>query len=194
MGVSRAQAEINRRAVIRSAARLFRARGFDGVGVTELMGEAGLTHGGFYSHFGSKDDLVREASQRALIGGAASLERITEGSEDDPFEAIVRHYLSPAHRDHAETGCAFVALGQDAGRRGNALQQDFAHGLRLHRDAVQRAIDASAVHGKSKDSLVVFASMVGAVLLSRAVGSDTLSQQILDAVSKSLLKVPSASA
>src|SRR5437868_2246392 len=115
MRVSREKAAENRERVVEVAAEQFRAHGFDGIGVADLMKAAGLTHGGFYGQFGSKDDLAAEAASRAFAETTASL-RARAMATDDPFAAAISFYLSAAHRDSPDRGCAIAALSQDAAR------------------------------------------------------------------------------
>src|SRR5262245_65554969 len=102
MRVTREQAVENRERIVQTAARLFRERGFDGIGVADLMKEAGLTHGGFYGHFESKDDLMAQSLGEALAKGGW-LQRLT-GKPKPSFTDVVRAYLSPRHRDHPGAG------------------------------------------------------------------------------------------
>src|SRR5882762_1177883 len=101
--VTRKQAEANREKVLDVASTLFRERGFDGIGVADIMKHAGLTHGGFYGHFGSKDDLAAEITARVL-GKEGWPERLT-GRANPSFGDVVRAYLTPRHRDDPGTGC-----------------------------------------------------------------------------------------
>src|SRR5262245_37831732 len=112
MRVSREQAAANRERIVEAAARLFRECGFDGVGVDAIMKEAGLTHGGFYGHFGSKDDLAAEAVARALAQGTEKL------GGDMNLDAFVRAYLSERYCADRGDGCALAALGADMAREG----------------------------------------------------------------------------
>src|SRR5436309_12362099 len=111
MKVSREQAAQNRERIIEAAAQLFRERGFEGIGVADLMKKAGLTHGGFYGHFSSKDDLIAEASARALAGSLALLSNVAERPSGDPLSTIASGYLTSKHRDDPGTGCLLAALG-----------------------------------------------------------------------------------
>src|SRR6204780_4404512 len=99
MRVSREQAALNRDRIIDAAGALFRAKGFGGVGVADIMKAADLTHGGFYGHFDSKDDLVARASKRAMACAAVNWEAVVTAAPDAPFAALLKHYLSPRHRD-----------------------------------------------------------------------------------------------
>src|SRR3569623_3655659 len=113
MRVSREKAAENRERVVEVAAEQFRAHGFDGIGVADLMKAAGLTHGVFYGNFASKDDLEAEAATRAFADTTRWM-RERALAADDPFATAVSLYLSPAHRDRADTGCAISALAQAA--------------------------------------------------------------------------------
>src|SRR3954467_1835598 len=118
MKESREQAAQNRERIVEAAARLFRERGFDGIGVADLMNEAGLTHGGFYGHFSSKDDLIAEASARALGSSLAQFSELARRRAADPLAAIATAYLSKGHRDNPGEGCVLAALGADVSRQG----------------------------------------------------------------------------
>src|SRR5215217_3193333 len=117
MKVSRAEAAQNRERIIEAAARLFRERGFDGIGVAELMKFAGLTHGGFYGHFASKEDLMAQASTHALNRVQDHWEKFAERESGQPLAALQASYLSPQHRDNPGKGCLMAALGADAARQ-----------------------------------------------------------------------------
>ena len=118
MRVSREQAAANRERIIDAAASLFRANGFTGIGVADIMKAADLTHGGFYGHFTSKDVLVAQASRRTMARSAANWTRVVAQAPDDPYAALLQHYLTPRHRDEPGRGCGFAALSNDAARSG----------------------------------------------------------------------------
>src|SRR5438552_14312118 len=122
MKVSREQAARNRERIVETAARLFRERGFEGIGVADLMKEAGLTHGGFYGHFSSKEDLVAEASARALMRSLALFTSVAERGAD-PLSAIASAYLTSRHRDNPGEGCLLAALGSDVSRPGPTVRR-----------------------------------------------------------------------
>src|SRR5215207_1311341 len=100
MKVSREQAARNRERILDAAAQLFRERGFEGIGVADLMKEAGLTHGGFYGHFSSKDDLIAQASARELTRSLAHWSNFAERASGDPLSAVANAYLNRSHRDN----------------------------------------------------------------------------------------------
>ncbi|HGO6078520.1 TetR/AcrR family transcriptional regulator [Burkholderia cenocepacia] len=178
MGVSRQQAAENRSAIVAAAERLFRVRGVDAVGLTELMKEAGFTQGGFYNHFMSKDALVAEVMEKAMHDRADSP---NAGSLD----AQVAAYLSPAHRDNLEAGCPLSGFAGDAPRLTETARACYAHGLAAYLDRLERmvATDGATPEHTRRDALAVFSQMVGALVLSRAIaGSDpALADEILDA-------------
>jgi TetR/AcrR family transcriptional regulator, transcriptional repressor for nem operon len=181
MKVSREQAALNRERILEAAAQLFRQRGFDGIGVADLMKEAGLTHGGFYGHFSSKEELIAEASERALTSTFAFLSRQAERGGSDPLSAVANSYLSSRHRDDPGTGCLLAALGPDVSRQGRAVRRTVT-------DYVHSAVDllTTLVPGKSKaarrqNAISTYATLVGTMVMARAVDDRALSQEILDA-------------
>lgn len=186
MRVSRAQAEENRRAVIEAAGRLFRERGFNGVGLNDLMGAVGLTQGGFYKQFKSKDDLAVQACERVLTDSAEKLAQLLE-TGDDPLPVIVDRYLSRNHRDRISDGCIFASLGPDAARHSPDMIRSFENGIRSYLDVIGRAAQASTGHAPHNDPATILSTMVGALVLSRLVEDETLSAHILDAAAKNLL-------
>jgi TetR/AcrR family transcriptional repressor of nem operon len=188
MKVSRAQAEENRRTVVETAGRLFREHGVKGVGLAELMGAAGLTHGGFYKQFKSKDDLVAEACDQALDDGAGKWTRIVAKAETDgadPLAALVHHYLSPAHRDRVGTGCALAGLGPDTVRHDPGLRPRFESAIQDYAGILEQATQGLGANGDA--ALAALSTMVGALLLSRMVEDEAYSRHILEAASASLL-------
>lgn len=187
MRVSRAQAEKNRRTVISVASRLFREQGFDGIGLNDLMSAAGLTHGGFYKQFKSKDDLVVQACDRALADSVETWSGIIESGGDDPLAKLISRYLSCGHRDHIGEGCAFAALGADAARHGATLIRHFEQSIKSHLEILDRARQASSTQTVANDSVVTLSTMVGALVLSRIVEDESLSRRILDTAVNSLL-------
>jgi len=127
MKVSREQAAANREKVIDVASTLFRKHGFDGIGVADIMKAAGLTHGGFYGQFDSKDDLAAEACSRALRKSWDVW--IDPSSSEGGFEAIVRNYLTPSHRNDRAHGCLFAALGSDIARQPRSVRHAMTEGF-----------------------------------------------------------------
>jgi TetR/AcrR family transcriptional repressor of nem operon len=187
MKVTRAQAEANRAHVVETASQLFRERGFDGVGVADLMAAAGFTHGGFYKHFGSKADLIAEST----ACGIAQTTALCEGVDASKF---VRHYLSREHRDGRATGCTMAALGGDAARQPESVRVAFADGVEHLVAAMSQQGGASDAAGAAQARariLGVLTHAVGALVMSRACPDDSpLADEILavsrDAILESL--------
>src|SRR5262245_16347462 len=139
MKVSREQAAANRERIVEVAGELFREKGFDGIGVADLMSAAGLTHGGFYGHFKSKDDLAAEACAHAAQGSAESwIKLVNKGG--DPLQAVVNHYLSEKHRDAPGKGCLFASLGADAARESGSIRRAFTDGLTALVDILMKVL------------------------------------------------------
>ncbi|MDR6775278.1 TetR/AcrR family transcriptional regulator [Azospirillum sp. BE72] len=188
MRVSKEQAAENRRRVVEVASALFRERGFNGIGVADLMKEAGLTHGGFYGQFASKEDLAAEACASAM---AITARRWAEGpgtKGDDGLAAMLESYLSPRHRDHSAAGCPIAALGVDVARQGGVARSAFTRGLRPFIDLLQGLVPGRSEEAKRKAALATLSGMVGALILARAVDDPALSDEILEAARTSLTK------
>ena len=182
MKVTREQAEANRERILDNAAQLFRERGFDGIGLNDLMQAAGLTRGGFYGHFESKDDLAAQATRRAMQTNREEWKQQTDRS----LATWVRTYLSDAHRDHPGAGCSLVALAGDAARGGPAVKQVFAEGVESLLATLQGQMPAADAAAQREQALAMLSTLVGSLLLSRAVGDARLSRELRDAARKSL--------
>ena len=187
MRVSREKAAQHRERIIDAAGALFRAKGFDGIGVADIMKAADLTHGGFYGHFASKDDLVAQASKRTMARAAENWSKRAAADPDAPFAALLEHYLSPRHRDDPGQGCAFAALGNDAARSGKVVRTAFAEGLEPLIDILAQSIPGRSKATRRRKALAAMATLVGALTLARAVEGAPLSDDILDAARHELL-------
>jgi TetR/AcrR family transcriptional repressor of nem operon len=187
MKVSRAQAEKNRDRVIDVAAALFRERGFDGIGLARLMKVAGLTHGGFYGQFKSKEDLAAQASGRALAENLQKWSSVIDGAAGDPLREIVAFYLSEDHRDAPGQGCAVAALGADAARHGGALRSTFTEGVGVYLEILSKIMPGGSTAEKRRKAMATLAEMVGAIILARAVDDADLSKGILEAIASDLM-------
>lgn len=178
--VSRAQAAQNRELTIQAAARLFRERGIDRVSVQDVMAAVGLTHGGFYGQFESKDALVLEATRSAYNSMAASMgEAETKvGDHYAAQQAYIHEYLSATHRDHPGQGCPTAGLVQDVARTGTADT----------RSVVAEGVDSFAhwLDDGTQDGLVTACTLFGAVLVARATAGTPLSDQVLERVRAAL--------
>jgi TetR/AcrR family transcriptional repressor of nem operon len=179
MGHSQAEKAETHERIVAIAARRFREAGLDSISIADVMTEAGLTHGGFYKHFGSRDELVAEALSHALA--QPSRERQTASPT---LQAVVRDYLSKAHRDAPGTGCAVSALVGDVARAEGAPKELFAARVQRDLDRLARLVgdsDAGATRAHAH-AIVTLSAMVGALGLSRAVSDEHLSDEILKVV------------
>ncbi|MGP0094332.1 MAG: TetR/AcrR family transcriptional regulator [Xanthobacteraceae bacterium] len=186
MRVSREQAAENRERILDVAAKLFRERGFDGIGVADLMRSAGLTHGGFYGHFASKEDLAAQACARALGRSAEAWTRLVEQGTRGPMAAIATSYLSAKHRDHPGSGCLLAAVGADVPRQGSSVRRAVTEGLLRLIEPLTRIVPGRSPAVKRERALATMASLVGALVLARAVDDEAFSEEILKATAASL--------
>lgn len=185
MKVSKEQMAEHRERILEVAAARFREHGFDGIGVADLMKDAGLTHGGFYGHFASKEDLMAQAAGRALANTTAGWQQLAESAPPQALERLVRSYLSEAHRDHPERGCAIAALGADAARQGPAVREAVTEGVRAGAELLAGLLPGRGAARRRERAWAVYAALVGGMVLARAVGDDAaLSKEVLDAVTK----------
>jgi TetR/AcrR family transcriptional repressor of nem operon len=184
MRVSRTQAAENRQTVINVASRLFRERGFDGIGLKDLMKGAGLTQGAFYKQFASKEDLAVEASKRALESASGRWSDAAAAHPDDPLGAVIGFYLSGDHRGERMDGCPIVALGSDAARQGPEVKAEFEAGIKAHLDVLDRFLAGAGDEASRSKAMAILATMVGAVTLSRVINDPDLAQAVLDAAAK----------
>lgn len=179
MGHSQADKAQSRERILGEAAAQIRDAGLESVSVARLMRSAGLTHGGFYGHFASRDELLAEALQRALVEGAAASRAATSraGSAAPSFEAFARSYLSRGHRDARASGCAVAALAADAARAEAPVRAVMV-------EHVERFIARAAELAGSGDAEAMFAvsAMVGGLLLSRVLVDGERSDAMLKAV------------
>jgi TetR/AcrR family transcriptional repressor of nem operon len=211
MKVSKAQAAENRQGILDAAARLYRERGLTGVGVADITRDAGLTHGGLYRHFESKDALVREACARAFDWSIAPLDGHTPNAS---VADRIQSYLSPQHRDAPGSGCPAAALAVDAARAGGELSQVFAEGIERNiqrfaqlladaepampavsagtapQDADKTTAAATAATHRAR-AVQVLATMVGGLVLARATAAAQpgLSEEILITLQDQLIRL-----
>ena len=181
MRVSRIQAAENRQTVINVASRLFRERGFDGIGLKDLMEGAGLTQGAFYKQFASKEDLAVEASRRALESASQRWSAAIAENPDDPLGAVIAFYLSAGHREEKLDGCPVVALGSDAARQGAGVKAAFEDGIKAYLEVLRPLLPKTDGEDSNRKAMVVLSTMVGAMTLSRAVNDPDLAQAFQNA-------------
>jgi len=188
MRVSRAQAEENRETIINVASRLFREHGFDGIGLKDLMKGAGLTQGGFYKQFASKDDHAALASRRALES-ATSRWSAAAANSPNPLEAVMGFYLSSDHRGEKAEGCPLVALGADAARQSDEVKRPFEDGILAHFEILDELMDGAKSSNPSSKAMAILSLMVGAVTLSRIMRDENLSDGILGAAAGEVRRI-----
>jgi TetR/AcrR family transcriptional repressor of nem operon len=189
MRVSREQAAENREKILSMAARLFREKGFDGIGIGDLMKSAGLTHGGFYGHFSSKEDLMAQSCERA-IDELLVRHQARAGESDDRltrYQRFIANYLSSEHRDNPGSGCLMAALGADAARQSPLVKRAFTQGAnRLLSAAIKMLPAQKSEAEKREEAMLTLATLVGAQVLARALDDPELSEEILRVVQKKL--------
>jgi TetR/AcrR family transcriptional repressor of nem operon len=192
MRVSRIQAEENRQTVINVASRLFRERGFDGIGLKDLMKGAGLTQGAFYKQFASKEDLAAQASSRALESASRRWSAAIAAHPEDPLGAVIAFYLSAEHCAEKMEGCPIVALGSDAARQGSDVKASFEAGIKAHLELLGRLIAGAGGEEPNRKAMAILSTMVGALTLSRVVNDPGLAQAFLDAATEQVREAVAA--
>jgi TetR/AcrR family transcriptional regulator, transcriptional repressor for nem operon len=189
MKVSREQMAENRQRILEVASRLFREKGFEAVGVAEVMKALGLTHGGFYGHFSSKDDLIVQALAHALgERNGATL----------PVREYMDEYLSPRHRDNRAGGCPISGLAADTLRQTPEARSAVTDGVRGQIDWMFEKLTALDESDRRRQAIASWAAMVGAVVLARATTDPVLSDEILketrawidDGLNRSIAAIP----
>ena len=182
VGNSQADKAASHERIVKAASRRIRGDGIGNVSVAELMKQAGLTHGGFYRHFDSRDELVAEAIDAALAHGSKRIDQASELGGPAALAAIVDGYLSRLHRDKPETGCAVAALPTDVARCGARARAAYSGQVRGYLELL-----TELTPGRDPDQAhLILAALVGALLLARAVDDRGLSDEILEKVAHAL--------
>lgn len=185
MGHSRADKAQTHERLVEAAAARFREKGLDGISLADLMKELGLTHGGFYKHFASRDALVTEAVEYAYQEGERTVARIVDDQGQLDLSRYVDFYLSDSHRGAPGSGCAISALSADISRRDEDTQARYRKQL----DGIFARIGASFPGDKAeqrKQAIAFMTRMYGAILVARGAGDSALSKEILDTVREQL--------
>jgi TetR/AcrR family transcriptional repressor of nem operon len=189
--LTKEQAEQNRRLIVETASRMFRLQGLENVAVVDVMKESGFTHGGFYNHFKSKDELATEAVASAFDHAAKKLSEETASGNDPQkaLNAILADYLSPAHRDTRTGGCPASAFPVDVARSGKDVQAAFAEGIESYLEIFAARMDGNKREARQR-AVALLSGIVGALLLSRAVkkGQPKLSDELLGSARKQICK------
>jgi TetR/AcrR family transcriptional regulator, transcriptional repressor for nem operon len=197
MRITKKRSEDNKARVIAGASKLFREKGFEGVGVADLMRAAGMTHGGFYNHFASKDELGAEACRQALAGSVARMSAVA-GIENKAerlaaMAAYQRNYVSKKARDAAASNCPMAAFAGEMPRQSEDVATAYAVGLRDYLNAFVAAMAGpgagrTAANRARQKALVEFSMLAGALILARSVSRTDrkLSDEFLDAAKAAL--------
>ncbi|MHB9834894.1 TetR/AcrR family transcriptional regulator [Paraburkholderia terrae] len=177
--------EITHERIVEVAARAIRRSGYDGTGVADIMKEAGLTHGGFYAHFPSREALLAEAADRAGSEAVALSEQIAASvPPEQALPSMVRAYLSKEHREAIETGCPVSALGSEMPRQAPVVRRAATRRIKEMIDVVARQLPDWGQTGSHEQALMIVATMVGTMVLARAVDDPKLSDSFLEAALK----------
>ncbi len=179
MGASKESKSKSHERIVEVAAQRIRESGTESPGVAEIMSAAGLTHGGFYKHFSSREELIEQALRRALSDGEEAMGEIA-GQAEDPLGAFVDWYLSAEHRDGPGSGCGVACLGSDVSRGSERLRD--AYGAQVERYIEQFAALLGGGPGSRRQAELAVSSLVGALVLARGVADQELSGEILETV------------
>jgi AcrR family transcriptional regulator len=173
--------------IVSVAARAIRRSGYDGTGVADIMKEAGLTHGAFYAHFTSREAMLAEAAGRACAeSAAAAAEVVASVPPDRALASMLAAYLSREHLQHADIGCPLAALGSETSRQAPEVRRVATRHIKEMIDLVARQSPDWGQPGAHQRALVTVATMVGALLLARAVDDPGLSDALREAALKHL--------
>lgn len=187
MRYSKTHKQETRERVLTIAARALRARGPERVGVAEVMAEAGLTHGGFYAHFKSRDDLLAAAVEAAFEDGRALWASATAGMPGvEGLARYVDRYVSAGHRDRIDTGCPIAALGADFARSRSAAAEGFRTNFQRLLGAMADQLPGDDALDRATRAASLFAEMMGAVLVARAMGDQPSSDRLLETARNNL--------
>jgi TetR/AcrR family transcriptional repressor of nem operon len=181
------RSETTHERIVEVAARTLRRHGYGGVGVADVMKQAGLTHGGFYAHFDSRDALLAEAIERAGRDSAAVMNRRIDTSRargQSPLRALVEGYLSEIHLRGVEGGCVVAALSSEMPRQSPVLLALSTDRVRSLVEMVQRALPES---GTPEQAMVIAGTMVGTLQLARTLGANAQGKAMLAAARSALL-------
>jgi TetR/AcrR family transcriptional repressor of nem operon len=187
MGSSQADKSLSHERIIDAASAQIRREGVASINIAALMSEAGLTHGGFYRHFGSRDELIAEAIESALDRNPYQNAEKPSGRGTGSLDAVIDTYLSPTHRDNPETGCAVAALASDVARGDETCRAAYTTHVRRYLDLLARAPSTSP-----DAPYLTLAALVGAVALARAVNDPALSDELLTRTARRLRELGQA--
>lgn len=182
MRYAKGHKETTRQQILDAASHAFRAEGVGGVGIGDLMGQVGLTHGGFYAHFDSKEALLAEACARGLRESVEHLltaAAVASAPDGNATPAIIRAYLSRQHRDNPATGCVLPALAGEIRHESPGVRHAFTDAFTEYVDRLATFLTGETTADAHDAALVLASGMAGAMLLARAVDDPALSDRIL---------------
>jgi TetR/AcrR family transcriptional repressor of nem operon len=182
MGHSQTDKQKTHETIVAVASRRLRERGLDGIGVAELMKEAGLTVGGFYKHFASRDDLVAEAMQSAFGDWERKVRSSGVNPADVSMRDYVNNYLSAEHRDDTGGGCPFAALSGDLARSGTECRELATRQISANLEDMTARIARDDQKAGRQNAIVAVCALMGAIGIARIIDDEPLSSEILDAV------------
>jgi len=180
MRKSKVETAKTRERIVKAAGAEFAANGISEAALARVMAAAGLTHGGFYRHFASKDQLVLEACSKTVSSLVASLERlISRKPHEQALPLLVDHYVSPAHRDQPRTGCPLAALGSEFARRDKRTRRAAMEGFLQLSRLIASHLETVPSRKRAEQSMAIVSAMVGAVTLARIAPDARLSDAVL---------------
>jgi len=174
-----------RRQIVEVAAKLFREHGYNGIGVADLMKGAGLTHGGFYGYFESKEQLFAESCGHAIETSVQQWQSWIRRDPGDPVRELAHSYLNEAHRDTLAAGCVISSLGADAARGGQHVRRALTGGISAQLRLLAKTLPGPASRAR-KRAIATYAAIIGGLMLARAVDDRGLSKEILAATAAQL--------
>jgi TetR/AcrR family transcriptional regulator, transcriptional repressor for nem operon len=186
MGYSKAQKLKTHKRIVAIASKRFREKGLAGFGIAELMKEAGLTVGGFYKHFDSRDDLVAEAVSSAFGAWKSQVDAAASGGPPVSYAKLIDDYLNDAHRSNPSTGCAFSALAPEIARSDKQTRALASEQIRNDIELIAALLPGQDKRTARSRAILTFSALVGAMSLARAVSDEALSREILKTVAELL--------
>lgn len=192
MGRSQIEKQKTHERIVTLAAKRLREEGLEGIGVADLMKEAGLTVGGFYKHFASRDELVAEAVETAIGSWRRQQEDKGIDPESVPLNDYTDNYLSQRHRDHCGEGCAYAALTADMARGSDAVRAVATEGLRRNFASMAARMPQPETEEARRKAIIASCLMTGALGLARVANDEALSNEILETVKRFIKEMPQA--
>jgi TetR/AcrR family transcriptional repressor of nem operon len=191
MGHSRAEKAKTHKRIVSIAAKRFREKGLAGFGIADLMKEAGLTVGGFYKHFDSRDDLVAEAVSSAFGDWKRRVDAAASGGPPASLTKLIDDYLNAGHRDNPGAGCAYSALAPEIARSDKRTRSLTSEQVRNDIQLIAMLLSLKDEAAARSQAILTFSALVGAMSLARAVSHEALSREILKAVGENLKRLAS---